>query len=427
MSLILKNANLFKNKFNEIWVGNVLIDKNSNKKVIYSKEISELLDKSSEATIIDCNRLLVMPAYINAHFHSQNFFSQLILTDETILGLQKQEKIYHKLDKIWDRDLLEAAALYSAINLLKNGTIHVIDMLSGPAIASIDNIQIIYETYKKVGVNVMPVIVITDKYGFGVAENLLDTTEAWLKSHKGLMGLDHLFNVGTGTLTEVKRLMDKFKCGIHGHLAEYAYDQSHSIDKYKLSVVERLDALNLINNPRSMWAGCLHITNDEVDLIRENKNNVIELYESSQWENKGYFSSEGLPLIMFGTDGMHSDMWQTMKNTYYFNTEYDRISINDALKRLYQPHKYFSRFFPSIYDPASFVIYDCPLINCINEEMKPMQLLQLIDRKYIKYVISQGEITVEDNKLTKIKELDAYILINRQFKRLKSLYNNRQY
>ena len=59
--------------------------------------------------------------------------------------------------------------------------------------------------------------------------------------------------------------------------------------------------------------------------------------------------------------------------------------------------------------------------------MKPMQLLQLIDRKYIKYVISQGEITVEDNKLTKIKELDAYILINRQFKRLKSLYNNRQY
>jgi hypothetical protein len=56
-----------------------------------------------------------------------------------------------------------------------------------------------------------------------------------------------------------------------------------------------------------------------------------------------------------------------------------------------------------------------------------MQLLQLIDRKYIKYVISQGEITVEDNKLTKIKELDAYILINRQFKRLKSLYNNRQY
>ena len=55
-----------------------------------------------------------------------------------------------------------------------------------------------------------------------------------------------------------------------------------------------------------------------------------------------------------------------------------------------------------------FVIYDCPLINCINEEMKPMQLLQLIDRKYIKYVISQGEITVEDNKLTKIKELDAY-------------------
>jgi len=160
-------------------------------------------------------------------------------------------------------------------------------------------------------------------------------------------------------------------------------------------------------------------------MLNKNNNNVVELYESSQWENKGYFSSEGLPLIMLGTDGMHSDMWQTMKNTYYFNNEYDKISIKEAISRLYQPHKYFTKFFPSVYDPTSFIIYNCPMINCINEELKPLQLLQIIDNKNIKYVISQGEVVCKDDKLVKIKEEDASYIINKQYKRLKSHKNNK--
>ena len=425
MSLILKNVNLFSYKFNEIWVGNILIDKNANKKILYSKEIGDLLDKTNEPDIIDCNGLLIMPAYFNAHFHSQRYFADLIATEENKIGLQKLDDIYAPLEKIWDAELLEAAALYSAIRLLKNGTTQVIDMLYGPSMISFDNLKLIYDTYSRVGVNVIPVVAITDKYGFGIADNLLDVTEKWLKSQKGFIGLDHLFNIGTGTLTEVKRLEEKFKCGIYGHLAEYAFDQAHSIEKYKMSVVERLDSLGLINNSKNIFAGCLHVTNDDVVMLNKNNNNVVELYESSQWENKGYFSSEGLPLIMLGTDGMHSDMWQTMKNTYYFNNEYDKISIKEAISRLYQPHKYFTKFFPSVYDPTSFIIYNCPMINCINEELKPLQLLQIIDNKNIKYVISQGEVVCKDDKLVKIKEEDASYIINKQYKRLKSHKNNK--
>jgi cytosine/adenosine deaminase-related metal-dependent hydrolase len=424
MSLLLKNANLFSFKFNEIWVGNILIDKNSNKKVFYSKEIGDLLDKTDEPTIIDCNGLLIMPAYFNAHFHSQKYFAELLATDESKKRIQNVNDIYSPFEKLWDTELLEAAALYSAIRLLKNGTTHVIDMLYGPSMTNYENVKIIYETYNRVGVNVIPVVAITDKYGFGTADNLLDLTEKWIKNQKGFIGLDHLFNVGTGTLTEVKRLVDKYKCGIYGHIAEYALDQSHSIEKYKMSVVERLDSFDLMNNSKNIFAGCLHVTNDDVKIISKYNNNVVELYESTQWENKGYFSSEGLPLIMLGTDGMHSDMWQTMKNTYYFNTEYDRISIIDALNRLYQPHKYFNKFFPSIYDPTSLIIFDCPIINCINEELKPLQLLQIIDNKNIKYIISQGEIVCQDDRLIKIKEDEAAYIINKQYKRLKSFKNN---
>ncbi|HOF08300.1 MAG TPA: hypothetical protein PKY44_09755, partial [Bacteroidales bacterium] len=61
----------------------------------------------------------------------------------------------------------------------------------------------------------------------------------------------------------------------------------------------------------------------------------------------------------------------------------------------------------------------------INEELKPLQLLQIIDNKNIKYVISQGEVVCKDEKLVKIKEEDASYIINKQYKRLKSHKNNK--
>ena len=166
-------------------------------------------------------------------------------------------------------------------------------MLYGPSMISFDNLKLIYDTYNRVGVNVVPVVTITDRYGFGIADNLLDVTEKWLKFQKGFIGLDHLFNVDTGTLTG-KRLVEKFKCGIYGHLAEYV-DQVHSIEKYKMSVV-KIRFIRVNKQSKNIFAVCLHVTNDDVVILNKNLNNVVELCKAVNGKIKDILT-EGLPLV----------------------------------------------------------------------------------------------------------------------------------
>jgi cytosine/adenosine deaminase-related metal-dependent hydrolase len=142
-------------------------------------------------------------------------------------------------------------------------------------------------------------------------------TENYLRDHQGLVGLHASFTVDERTLGKAVDLMKRHKTGIHMHVAEDAYDQGQSINKHGRRVIERLEKAGVLSSPKTLLVHCLHLEDNEKELIRESPAWVVQNCESNLNNNVGYFSGAGLgENIMLGTDGMHSDMLQSAKAAF---------------------------------------------------------------------------------------------------------------
>ena len=80
--------------------------------------------------------------------------------------------------------------------------------------------DIIADAFDKVGVSHLLCYEITDRDGMDKAQQGLEETEEYLKSHQGLVGLHASFTIGDDTLKNSVDLMKKTNSGIHIHVAE---------------------------------------------------------------------------------------------------------------------------------------------------------------------------------------------------------------
>jgi len=405
MSLFLKDATFVNWETLEFKKSNLKVNQGANGKVEFIETIPL---KTRADQIINCQGQFVTKSFGNAHHHIYSVLSRGMpapkTTPENFYEILKY--VWWNLDKKLDIAMIEASALYAAMESLKSGVTFVIDHHSSP-FAIEGSLETIAGAFEFLGVSHLLCYEISDRDGMQTGVEGFTQTEHYLKSSQGLVGLHASFTLSDHSLRRAALLVEKFKSGVHIHVAEDQYDQDHCKINYKKTVVDRLNDFGFLNSSKTILAHCLHLSKSEKKLINESPAWVVENIESNLNNNVGCFNAKGLgSQIMLGTDGMHSDMLRSAQYAYFTGQLTNNVNMADIYTRFRNVHHYIQNNGFAGDCENNLVILDYPSPTEMNSENFLGHFIYGFNSKNVEHVISKGEIVVKDRKLVNMNEED---------------------
>ncbi len=369
---------------------------------------------------IDCTGRFVTHSFAVGHHHAYSALARGMPAPpkNPVNFYEILQYIWWRLDKALDKDMVEASALATAIACAKAGSTFVIDHHASPNFID-DSLQTIADAFEKTGLSHLLCYEISDRDGKEKAEKGLTETALWLESHQGLIGLHAAFTVGDDTMRKAVELMNKFDSGIHIHVAEDAYDEQHSLEKYSKRVIDRLNDYGLLNSSKTILAHCLHLDEAERKQISNGNAWMVENMESNLNNRVGYFNSEGLPdRIMLGSDGMHSDMLRSAQAAFFAGQTHDNIDYAVAYNRFRNVHGYLKQNSFSGDGDNNLVVlnYDSP--TEINSQNFLGHFLFGFNNSHVQHVIANGKLIVKDRIMQTVDEEDVLKFTREQANRL---------
>jgi len=402
MAIYLKNAVYIDWQTLEFRNTSIFVDPEKKEKNSFIDEIPT--DTKDE--VIDCTGKFVTKSFACGHHHVYSALARG-------MGAPKKQPanfyeilkyVWWTLDKCLDEKMIEASALATAIASAKNGVTFVIDHHASPFMID-GSLEIIAKAFEKVGVSHLLCYEISDRDGLDIATKGLNETENYLKNQQGLVGLHASFTISDDTLKRAVQLAEKFNSGIHIHVAEDKYDESHCLENYHTWVVDRLYSAGVLQFPKSILAHCLHLDELEKELVRNSNAWVVQNSESNLNNNVGYFDSRDLGArIMLGTDGMHSDMLRSAKSAFFVGQGFDNIDYPGIYRRFRNVHEYLhtNNFNGDGEDNLVVLDYDSP--TEMNQSNFFGHFLFGIEAKHVQHVISNGKLIVKNRKMTTVDE-----------------------
>lgn len=404
MSILLKDATYIDWKTLEFSQRNILVEQHNNS-ILFIDNVEQIADKSN-LEVLDCTGKLVTKSFAVGHHHVYSALSRGMgapkKNPENFYDVLKY--IWWTLDKCLDLEMIESSALVTAIACAKAGSTFVIDHHASP-FAVKGSLETIAKAFDRVGVSHLLCYEISDRDGMKIAEEGLEETESYLKNHQGLVGLHASFTVGDETLSHAVELMNSSNSGIHIHVAEDLYDQDFCVKKYGKRVVDRLNEFGALKSPKTILGHCLHLDENEKDIIRNSPCWVVQNSESNLNNNVGYFNSEHLGNnIMLGTDGMHSDMLQSAKAAFFVGQGFDTITYPGAYQRFRNVHRYLdSNGFKGDGD-NNLVVLDYNTPTEINQNNFLGHFIFGINSNHVRDVISNGKLIVKNRQIQTVNE-----------------------
>jgi len=263
---------------------------------------------------IDGEGTLAIPGLVNAHTHLYSSLARGMALSGYAPGSFSEilEQLWWRLDKALDADAIRASALAGAIEAARCGVTTLIDHHASPF--AIDGaLDLLHRAVcEDVGLRGVFCYEVSDRDGrtprdAGISENV-----RFLRSvgHDGAtgaqFGLHASFTLEDETLQRVAADLPD-DAGIHIHVAEGPEDEADCTARYGLRVVERLDRFGLLR-PRSILAHCLHVDENEKDLVADRGAIVVHNPRSNMNNAVGRFDLAGTDargtLIGLGTDGL---------------------------------------------------------------------------------------------------------------------------
>jgi cytosine/adenosine deaminase-related metal-dependent hydrolase len=419
MAIVLKNAIFIDWETLSFSKTNIKVKEGLKGSLSFFKEFDDIPVNTTDE-IIDCKGKFVTKSFAIGHHHAYSALARGMpapkKTPTDFLEILKY--IWWNLDKALDKDMIEASALATAIASAKAGATFVIDHHASPSYIT-GSLDVITNAFEKVGVSNLLCYEITDRDGMGKAQKGLDETEEYLKYHQGLVGLHASFTVGDDTLKQSIDLMEKTNSGIHIHVAEDKYDQTQCIQHHGKRVVERLDDFGALNSSKTILAHCLHIDENERNIIKNSPAFVVQNTESNLNNNVGYFNSTGLGNnIMFGTDGMHSNMIRSSQAAFFVGQDKDNIDFVSAYERFRNVHNYlFNNNFSGDGENNLVVLdYDSP--TELNSDNFLGHFIFGLASNHVQHVISDGKLIVKNRIIQNVDEEEILNFTKEQSLRL---------
>ncbi len=281
--------------------------------------------------VIDATGRIVYPGIVDSHHH---YYSGLARGVTSAIGptpdfMSVLKNLWWRMDRAADEENLYSAGLICNLDAIRAGTTSVIDHHASPNFihGSLDTLK---RSFEKVGIRGATCYEVTDRHGradmlAGVEENIafakqIDAEKAagtWsglMEAHVGGHAPCTIPDEGLEAIADAVRRTGR---GLHLHVAEDAYDVSHSHVTYGKNIVPRLDEFGMLNEKTILVHG-IHLDSDEVRLLGERDGFLVHNCRSNMNNGVGYNTK--LPEyknLALGTDGIGGDMFTEFKFAYF--------------------------------------------------------------------------------------------------------------
>lgn len=415
--IFLKNATYIDYKTLEFKETNIKVFEGIDKRI---ELLDEIPTDIPQENIIDCKGKYVTKSFGCGHHHVYSALAR---------GMNAPKKnpenfneilqyVWWTLDKSLDKDMIEASALVTAINSAKSGVSFVIDHHASP-FAVKGSLDVLAKAFEKVGVSHLLCYEISDRDGFEIAQKGLEETENYLKTRQGLVGLHASFTVGDETLKQSVEMAKKYNSGIHVHTAEDKYDQEHCLDKNGKRVVERFAEAGVLDFSKTILGHCLHLNENEKALVEKSPVYVVQNMESNLNNNVGHLNATGMgKRIMFGTDGMHSDMLRSAKSAFFVGQNFDCIDYPGVYERFRMVHNYLEQNEIKGDGENNLVILDYKTPTPFNQNNFLGHFVFGLDSSHVSHLISDGKLIMKDRIMLNVNEDEVMEFAQEQAQKL---------
>ncbi len=367
----------------------------------------ELIDSIPEGEeAIDCTGRIVTRSFVVGHHHIYSALARGMPGPKSppTNFVEILEKIWWRLDKALDADMIRASALAAGVDAALSGTTFIIDHHASPNAAT-DSLHIIADALESVGLGHLLCYELSDRDGPDRLEQGFAESQRYLENHQGLVGLHASFTISDELLGRAMDLACAHKTGLHVHVAEAESDQVDCLTKHGKRCVERLADAGALDRPQTILAHCIHLDTDERNLIRQSQAWVAQQTESNLNNAVGLLDASAFTdRVFLGTDGMHGDMLATTRTTYLASQSGEALSPHDAYQRLRRVHAYLESSGFSGDSGNNLVVLDYRPPTPITPENWPTHVVYGLNRSHVESVLSDGRWIVRDRRCTLVDE-----------------------
>jgi putative selenium metabolism protein SsnA len=388
---------------------------------------ADLVTKHPGAERLDVGGKVVLPGMLCGHTHFYGAFSRgmAIPGAPATNFVEILEKLWWKLDlALLDEDVKYSALIF-LVDAIKHGCTTMIDHHASPN--AIDgSLDIIGEAVKDAGLRASLCYEVTDRNGMDGAQAGIRENVRWLKRCQanpdpqlaGSFGLHAALTLSNETLEKSCAEAQGLETGFHIHVAEDAADQTESLRKYNLRVVERLRKFGILG-PRSIAVHCVHLEEFEKDILRETGTHVTHQPRSNMNNAVGLpdvtgMLRRGIPVAL-GNDGFSMFMVDEMKACYLAHKHYTRdprtMPGDVVLEMQYANNADLAKvFFPKpvgAIAPGAFgdlVVWDYQPPTPLTPGNLPWHILFGVDAAVVTHTIASGQVLMKDRQLTFLDE-----------------------
>lgn len=427
--MILKNGRVITQDKDRPYIedGAVVIEGN---KIIAVDTTENILAKYKEEDIIDVGGKVIMPGFINTHHHIYSAFARGMASsgkpNENFLEIL--ENLWWKIDKKLSLEDLKYSAYTTYIDCIKKGVTTVFDHNASP-FAVTGSLDSIADAAKDLGLRTCLCYEVSDRDGEKIAQEGIDENINFIKKYntdeqnmiKGMFGLHASFTLSDETLRKCDEELKGLNAGYHVHVAEGIDDLEQCLEKYGKRVVERLRDMNILGD-KTIAVHCIHVTDDELNILRDTNTMVVHNPESNMGNAVGCqpfleLHQKGIT-IGLGTDGYTSDMTESMKVANIIHKHVKQnpsvawgevpVSMFENNRKIAQ--KYFSGDLGILRAGAlaDVIVVDYDPLTPMNENNINSHILFGFTGKDVVTTIIDGKVIMQDRKLVGINEKEIF-------------------
>ena len=324
--ILIGNGRVITNDNNNTFIedGCIAIEENLIKEVGETSKIKyKYAGKYDE--FIDAKGKIIMPGMINTHHHIYSAFARgLDLKNprsETFTDILKN--VWWKIDKRLSLEDIRYCAYVTFIESIKNGVTTIFDHHASPMDVE-ESLFTISKVAEELGIRGCYCYEVSDRDGQkilkqGINENIDFIKYANTKDNdmiKGMFGMHASFTLSHESLEKCREAMNGIDTGYHIHVAEGIEDVKHSLECSGKRTIERLMSYGILGE-KTIAAHCIHVNEDEIDILKETNTSVVNNPESNMANAVGVapvinMINKGVR-VGIGTDGYTSDMFESMK------------------------------------------------------------------------------------------------------------------
>tara|TARA_Y100001970_G_scaffold211291_1_gene257899 strand:+ start:103 stop:1416 length:1314 start_codon:yes stop_codon:yes gene_type:complete len=267
--------------------------------------------------VYDLREKLALPGMINAHHH---LYSALAVgmpppKNNPSNFSEILKEIWWKMDLALDRDSTKACFEAGMLDSLKSGTTTIIDHHCSPSYIK-GSLSVLADTGEKMGLNTSLSFEISDRNGQAIFEESLEENINTVKEFSQkpyihpMIGMHASFTLSDSSLEKIRNNLHSLDSwGIHIHVSEDKADEDDAIKKGYLSVIDRLDKFDLINEKGLIIHG-VHILDEDINIINRHNAKLVHNPSSNANNRVGITKNKNLNMLNsgIGTDGMQGSI-----------------------------------------------------------------------------------------------------------------------